>query len=111
MLSPEPRLEDLVAQLGRLPAGDRDAILALLPDGDRQRVRVGLRGRPAQPARPASAYSPDIDALIAAGDEAPITGDARASLARAHAAAGKPGSPSESLADAFGGLLRGRGKR
>lgn len=108
MLSPEPRLEALIAQLGRLPAGDREAILARLSEHDRNRIRAGLRGASPKPARSASAFSPDIDALAAAGADAPITEAARLSLGRAHAAA-RSGTPGESLADAFGGLLRGRG--
>lgn len=110
MLSPEPRLEELVAQLGKLPAGDRGAILARLSKRDQERVRAGLGGIVSKPARPASAFSPDIDALFAAGDDAPITATAREALERARADL-KPKAANESLADAFGGLLRGRGRR
>ena len=104
MLLPEARLEALVGQLDTLPAGDRRAILARLSPEERALVR----GTAVRPAVPASPYSPDIAAVVTAGDKAPITPVARKALADALAAAkpARDAEPAGSLADAFSGLLR-----
>lgn len=107
MLLPEARLETLIGQLRTLPAGDRRAILARLSPSDRDRIVAGLRGKPPKPARRSSPFSEDIDARIVAGDAAPMTEMGRAALAAAATAAGAgPDKASDSLADAFAGLLR-----
>ena len=103
MLLPEAKLEMLVGQLDTLPAGDRRAILARLSPEERARVRSAAM----RPAAPASPYSPDIAAVVAAGDKAAITAAARKALTDALAAANPAADavPTGSLADALGGLL------
>ena len=110
MLLPESRLERLIEQLGALPAGDRHAILARLTSVERDRVRAALR-RAAKPPVPASPYSPDLAACIAAGANAPITPAAQAALAAALKASGAAPDTGRSLLDAFSGLLGRRSLR
>ncbi|MET0247979.1 MAG: hypothetical protein ABW182_14610 [Sphingomonas sp.] len=95
MLLPEDRLERLVEQLKGLPRADRDAILARLSLDERAEIKARLRG---SAQRPWSPFSADIAARIEAGDEAPLTNAARASLADAasrRANAAVPGSLAE----------------
>ena len=82
MLLPEASLDTLVDQLRQLPAGDRNAILALLGPAERKSLRTRMRGAPA-PSEPRSPYSADIAACVAAAkadDPTRMTAAARRAL-------------------------------
>lgn len=111
MLLPEARLETLLDQLDALPRADRKAILARLSPRERARLRARRRA----PGRPASPFSPDIAARVAAamqdGADVPITDAGRAALARALAASAGAAAQADapaggSLLDAIAGLWR-----
>ncbi len=85
MLLPEARIGELIEQLKALPVGDRKAILARLSPTERALMFRRMRGTGA-PRQPASPFSPDLAARIAAvrsGAEVPMTTAGQAALAKA----------------------------
>lgn len=108
MLLPETRLDTLIEQLRALPAPDRRAILARLSPQHREQIRRHLQSIGA----PASPYSPDIAARVAAlrNNDASLlmTEPGKAALGAVLAAAGAVHSApaAASLADLLAGLWR-----
>ncbi|MBO9714798.1 hypothetical protein [Sphingomonas sp.] len=107
MLSPEPRLDMLLEELGKLPGADRRAIIARLTPRERERIRARLSGW--GDVRQASPYSADIAARIADPEGAAVTVAGRAALADALRASGEESAAvieARSLASALAGWFR-----
>lgn len=113
-MSTHDMLSVVAQELAVLPSGDRRAILQALNGDDRERLCAAMRGGKSADATAARAnqsrHSPRIEDLIAAattGDDARMTGAARAALLDA---VGQPRTAGirpagRSLMQAAGGLL------
>lgn len=104
MPAPEEQLSTLIDHLDGLARGDRKAILKRLSGDERALMRKHMQGDDADRTR--SPFSSDIAALITAADAAPLTGAARAALARAATSASPTVPRSETLLDAATRLFR-----